>query len=167
MAPVAFRFRREHSCWLLEPPDLVSNLTASIGLTQDESLVRIEQIQKKISVRLSLENLIRLDARPSGKTGTRYCSDGYTILQRWMLNRVRDVSLAYSVYLIDDLVGRWQFRLMQWSRRVDDKIHHLVAQILASASPDRSVLSGLRTPIRQYGHRRAAENFLVGRRKDD
>lgn len=59
MAPVAFRFRREHSCWLLVPPDLVSNLTASIGLTQDESLVRIEQIQKKISVRLSLENLIR------------------------------------------------------------------------------------------------------------
>jgi hypothetical protein len=83
-----------------------------------------------------------------------------------MLNRVRDVSLAYSVYLIDDLVARWQVRLMQWSRRVDDKIRHLVAQALAS-SPDRSVLSSLRTAIRQYGQRRAAENFLVGRRKDD
>lgn len=84
-----------------------------------------------------------------------------------MLNRVRDVSPAYRVYLIDDLVGRWQVRLMQWSRRVDDKIRHLVAQALASASPDRSILSSLRTAIRQYGHRRAAENFLVGRRKDD
>jgi hypothetical protein len=59
MAPVAFRFRREHSCWLLVPPDLVSNLTASIGLPQDESLVRIEQIQEKNQCRLSLENLIR------------------------------------------------------------------------------------------------------------
>jgi len=47
MAPVAFRFRREHSCWLLVPPDLVSNLTASIGLTLDQSLVRIEQISGK------------------------------------------------------------------------------------------------------------------------
>jgi hypothetical protein len=61
MAPVAFRFRREHSCWLLVPPDLVSNLTASIGLTLDQSLVRIEQIQEKnhCPPSLSLENLIR------------------------------------------------------------------------------------------------------------
>ena len=159
MAPVAFRFRREHSCWLLVPPDLVSNLTASIGLTQDESLVRIEQIQEKNQCPLVSRKSDSLDARPS--------RDRNTIKQRWMLNRVRDVSLAYSVYRIDDLVGRWQVRLMQWSRRVDDKIRHLVAQALASASPDRSILSSLRTAIRQYGHRRAAENFLVGRRKDD
>jgi hypothetical protein len=46
---------------LLVPPDLVSNLTASIGLTLDQSLVRIEQIQEKnhCPPSLSLENLIR------------------------------------------------------------------------------------------------------------
>jgi len=71
MAPVAFRFRREHSCWLLVPPDLVSNLTASIGLTQDQSLVRIEQIQEKNQCPLVSRKSDSLDARPSSATGTR------------------------------------------------------------------------------------------------
>src|ERR1700692_2878898 len=79
-----------------------------------------------------------------------------------MMNRVRDVSLANSVYLIDDCVGRWEVRLMQWFRRVDDRIRHLVAQALASASPDRSVLSSLRTAIRQYGHRRLLKTSWSG-----
>src|ERR1700730_11868561 len=56
---------------------------------------------------------------------------------------------------------------MQFTRRVDDKIRKLVAQALAASDPDSSVFAKLRSAMRYYAQRRAAENLLIGRRKDD
>ena len=56
---------------------------------------------------------------------------------------------------------------MHFTRRVDDRIRKLVAQALAASDPDSSVFARLRSAMRYYAQRRAAENLLIGRRKDD